>query len=892
MALTSSQMTRLGELLDESLPLSLDERRAWLESLPPEDEPMRQTLTDALLTDDPAPLAGKLLDRPPRVTVPGLASREVEHQAGERLGMYELLRPLGSGGMAEVWLARRADGTFERQVALKIPRLGLLPMEMSDRFARECRILASLEVPGVARLYDAGVDARGVPYIAMEYVPGEPLTNWCDAQHLDTAGRVALFLQVVEAVGRAHAHQVIHRDLKPSNILVTKDGEVRLLDFGVARLLQADPEGAALTHAWGRALTPEYASPEMLHGASVDARSDIYSLGVVLHELLTGARPVDYTAVTSSRNTSGLTGGLRAVLTKALATSPDERYPDAASFAAALWPFAATGGTLSPARRRIYVGALLAAGTATVLLLVAASLLGHRPTTAESSAVSAAPSEVSLAVLPFADLSPARDQEYLCEGMSDEIINQLVQIPALRLVGLRSTLLFKDRSEDLRVIGAKLGVANLLDGTIRKDGDRLRVTAQLLRARDGTPLWSNVYERELRDVFAVQEEIARDVAQALSVKLDVGPMSRAQGGTTNLDAYDRYLRWRQLFLAERHAVEDHRKRTQLLREAVHFDPQFVLAWGELADELTMLAGDLENPAVEPGGNQAASLRDEALRARARVLALAPQSWIALRIRSEQLANEQRWAQSIEVARQILDTGPFTLERAYPYINVIAAVGHFDETIDLVERVIRSEPLVMFPSRDQQWNLTAARRYREAAAEYQRSRDFEGSHTKPSHIVFLRVLALEASNRSAARAAYERLESELGADERPAFFDELRPLLDDRAALRALIRKVVEERRPRFESVYLIADAVDEPEAALASVRALVDTPVYRDFAAAPVHRDFRKYWELWIIPYSGVRTLPGFKALLRDAGIVDYWRQSGKWGDFCKPVGADDFQCR
>ena len=172
MALTSRQMARLGELLDASLPLSLDERRAWLESLPPEDEPLRQTLTDALLTDDPAPLAGRMLARPPRVTAPGPASHEVEHQAGERLGMYELLRPLGSGGMAEVWLARRADGTFERQVALKIPRLGLLPIEMSGRFARECRILASLEVPGVARLYDAGVDERGVPYIAMEYVAG------------------------------------------------------------------------------------------------------------------------------------------------------------------------------------------------------------------------------------------------------------------------------------------------------------------------------------------------------------------------------------------------------------------------------------------------------------------------------------------------------------------------------------------------------------------------------------------------------------------------------------------------------------------------------------------------------------------------------------------------
>ena len=874
MVFTSKQMARLGELLDVSLPLSIDERREWLGSLPAEDEPLRQTLRDALLADDPAPLAGKLLGRTPFVTPPGGA---IEHQSGERLGAYELLRPLGAGGMAEVWLARRADGAFDRQVALKIPRLDQLPAEMSERFARECRILASLEFPGIARLYDAGVDDRGVPYIAMEYVSGEPLTSWCDARKLDCAARVAVFVQVLEAVGRAHAQRVIHRDLKPSNILVTQQGEVRLLDFGIARLLRAEPDGRLVTHAWGRALTPEYASPEMLRGASVDARSDFYSLGVMLHELLTGARPVEGTARQAEGKTESLPAELRAVLLKAMAPLPDDRYPDAASFAAALRPFAATGETAAPVGRRLYLRPLLLAGIATVCILTSFLLLGRRPITGHDVATSAPPSEVSLAVLPFADLSPERDQEYLCEGMAEEIINQLAQIPALRLVGSRSTLLFKDRREDLRVIGGKLGVENLLDGTIRKNGDRLRITAQLLRARDGMPMWSSVYERELHDVFVVQKEIARDVAQALSVKLDVGPMSRAQGGTTNLNAYERYLKWRQLFLAERHAVDDHRRRVQLLREAVQFDSRFVLAWGELADELERLAQDLEIRAEQLGGSQAAPLRDEAVQARARVLALAPESWIALRVRSEQLANEKRWAESIAVARQILDTGPFTLERAYPYINVIFAVGHIDETTELVERVIRTEPLVMFPSRDQQWNLTGGRRYQEAETEYQRSRDFEGSHATPDYIAFLRTLALEPSDSVAVRASYERYRRNFAPTDHTSFLGELGPMLDDRAAMRAFVRNAVGEEK------WGIADALGDPELALVSVRAMVDRPG---------NLNFRKYWEPWIIPYSGVRALPGFKALLRDAGIVDYWRESGKWGDFCKPVGADDFECR
>ena len=353
----------------------------------------------------------------------------------------------------------------------------------------------------------------------------------------------------------------------------------------------------------------------------------------------------------------------------------------------------ATGEALSPARRRTYVRALVAAGIATVLMLAAVFLFGHRPTTDRKCRPPPLRRATSHSPCCRSPICPLRATRSI-SAKACPMRSSTSWCRSRRCGWSGCALPFYSR------VGAKICASsarssastNLLDGSIRKDGDRLRVTAQLLRARDGTSLWSKVYERELRDVFAVQEEIARDVAKALPVKLDVGPMSRAQGGTNNLDAYDRYLRWRQLFLAERREVADHRTRAQLLREAVHFDPRFVLAWGELADELDALASSLEDPAVELGARQAASLRGEAGRARERVLALAPESWMALRIRSEQLANQKRWAESIEVARQILDTGPFTLERAYPYINVIAAVGRFDETIELVERVIRIEPL--------------------------------------------------------------------------------------------------------------------------------------------------------------------------------------------------------
>jgi len=862
MALTGKQLARLGELLDQSLPLSIDERRAWLETLPADDEPLRRTLSDALLSDEPASHVAELLSRPPRV---GAASDPIEHHAGERLGAYQLVRPLGAGGMADVWLARRADGAFERQVALKIPRLSHLPSGMAQRFTRECHILASLEFPGIARLYDAGIDPRGVPYIAMEYVAGAPLTTWCDTHALDVTARIALFLRVLEVVGRAHSQQVIHRDLKPPNILVTPEGEIRLLDFGIARLLEGEAAAESVTRAWGRALTPEYASPEMLRGGEVDARSDLYSLGVVLHELLTGERPG------GALRHVNLPEGLREILARALSPSPADRYANAGEFAEALRPFT------SPARKTVrYV---LAASVLAALLLAGAWVFTARQAPTTTAAVPAR--EVSLAVLPFADLSAARDQEYLSEGIADQIINQLAQVQALRLVGLRSTLTFKGRNEDLRVIGEKLGVENLLDGTIRKEGQRLRLTANLLRARDGMPLWSKVYDRELHDVFAVQDEIARDVATALSVKLDVGPMSQAQGGTTNLEAYDRYLKWRQMFLDEQHGLDNHRRRVQLLRDAVQFDPKFALAWGELPDELRLLSISLLQIDEQLRGSQVAALGEEAERARARVVELAPDSWVALRIRSEQLANEERWAESLALARRILDEGPFTLERAYPYVNIAYAVGHLDAAIGVVDRLIKVEPLAMFLSRDQQWNLSGGRRYADAEAEYRRSMELEGSHDEADAVAFVRTLALNPHDRATLQRTYAGYNRWL-APSIQTWYPKLEPLLGDPAAMRAVIRDVIRERQHTFTNARFLADALGEPELAFVAMKALMEDPLM----------DYRRYWQPWILPYSSMRTLPAFKQMLIEGGIVDYWRQSGKWGDFCKPVGADDFECR
>src|SRR6266404_7713150 len=295
MALTADQIGLLSRLLDQALPLDTEARRQWLESLPPEHQTLLPALRQALLFDDDATSTSALFKTDPGSGgAPGAPTVLTSGlQPGQRIGPYQLVRELGAGGMAVVWLAQRAGDASGREVALKLPLMSRLRRDLAGRFARECDILAKLEHPNIARMYEAGVSADGLPYLALEYVEGKPLTLWCDAHQLGLRERLELFLQVLDAVHYAHGRQVVHRELKPSNLLVTSWGQVRLLDFGVGKML-ADGQDVVrtdLTQVYGRMLTPDYASPEQLQGTVISAASDIYALGVVLYELLVGERP-------------------------------------------------------------------------------------------------------------------------------------------------------------------------------------------------------------------------------------------------------------------------------------------------------------------------------------------------------------------------------------------------------------------------------------------------------------------------------------------------------------------------------------------------------------------------------------------------------------------------
>ena len=357
MRLSTEQLVRMSRLLDQVIDLDQAERQKWLHALASAHADLKPALQQGLFPPEDHAANGGAMAALENMSAGGGSDARDALQAGELVGPYRLMRRLGSGGMAEVWLAQRADGAFKREVALKIPVHLERRQDLARRFVIERDILAALEHPHIARFYDAGVSEDGRPYLALEYVAGKNLLQWADEQRLGIRARIELVLQVLAAVAYAHDRGVLHRDIKPNNVLVTDAGRVNLLDFGVAKMMER-PAEADLTEVYGQALTPGYASPEQIKGEKIDPASDVYSLGVMLYQLLSGRRPYEVAtgAIEADRAVErpstqvdaqaaqvrggdvariarALSGDLDAIVLKALSQAPADRYKSAAAMA-------------------------------------------------------------------------------------------------------------------------------------------------------------------------------------------------------------------------------------------------------------------------------------------------------------------------------------------------------------------------------------------------------------------------------------------------------------------------------------------------------------------------------------------------------------------------------
>ena len=503
---------------------------------------------------------------------------------------YRIERELGRGGMATVFLAR--DLKHDRPVALKVLHPHLAQMLGPDRFLREIRLCARLQHPHILAVHDSG-DADGQLWFTMPYVEGETLRSRLQREtQLPVNDALRITCEVADALHYAHQHGVIHRDIKPENILLS-GGHAQLADFGIARALLPDSD-ERLTESGISLGTPRYMSPEQaMAQRDVDARTDIYSLGCVLYELLAGEPPFTGPtpqAVLAKRLSEPIphlrTGrdvpqALERAVTRALARSPADRFSTAAEFAGALRSDRLEDGvgvtdTLITPRPRPPIAKPVAISLALLLLA-----LGGYAAFRRLGAPRAAPL-ASAAVLPFADLSPEKDQQYFSDGLTEELITTLSQVPGLRVAARTSSFQFKGQNPDVHEVGRKLDVGAVLEGSVRKSGSRLRVSAQLINVKDGYQLWSESYDRDLADVFAVQEDVARSIVAALRVRLAPAPAAAlAVRPTGDLEAYDLYLKGR--FAWNQRTGPSLQEAVRYLEQAVARDSTFARAWAALAD---------------------------------------------------------------------------------------------------------------------------------------------------------------------------------------------------------------------------------------------------------------------------------------------------------------------
>ncbi len=613
---------------------------------------------------------------------------------GKTISHYKILEKLGEGGMGVVYKAQ--DIKLDRVVALKfLPKHLLCDEEAKTRFAHEAKAASALNHTNITTIYEID-EVEGECFICMEYVEGKSLKKLIKDKTPSLKEVLEIATQIAEGLNIAHKKGIVHRDIKSDNIMVTEEGLIKIMDFGLAKLKGV----SGLTIAGTTLGTIQYMSPEQIQGLEIDQRSDIFSFEVVLYEAITGQLPFrgDYEATIIysiindtpeplEKYNGGIPEGLQRIVDRALAKKREMRYQSVDELRADLIK--------------------IIKGLETLTAQVVSSMERPQP---------------SIAVLPFINVSADPEQEYFCGGVAEEIINALSHIEGLRVVARTSAFVFKGKHEDIREIGKKLNVETLLEGSVRKIGNRVRITVQLINVADGYHLWSEKYDRNVsemccpEDIFAIQDEISIAIVDMLKVKLLMKEKAfLLRRYTDNLEAYDLYLKGR--YFWNKRTSEGFLKGLNYFNIAIEKDPTYALAYAGIADCYSMLGHYDYLPPIE-AYPKAKAAAEKALKIDENLAeAHTSLAYIKMYYDWDWLAAEREYKRALEL-------NP-TYATAYQwYAESLALTGRYDESVAMGRRALKLDPLSPIVGANLAAFYWLARKYDDAIAQYQRALEME------------------------------------------------------------------------------------------------------------------------------------------------------------------------
>ena len=729
------QWKQISDLFHAALKLPENERDAFLKSCVASDD-VRSEVASLLANER----SGERLVESPALEVAArtMARENPILMTGQSLGHFQITGQLGKGGMGEVYQAR--DLKLGRDVAIKVlPEEFARDADRVTRFQQEAKLLASLNHPHICTIHDIDEHA-GRHFIAMEFLQGQTLMQRMLGPQLKVYEIAALALEITDALEAAHAKGIIHRDIKPANLFITTAGRAKILDFGLAKLLPERASGGAGDRASGLPTetvagqltspgmaigTVAYMSPEQALGRELDARTDLFSLGVVLYEMATGGLPfrgdtaaaqfdslLHQAPASAVRLNPDVPGTLEQIINKTLEKDRQMRYQSAGDLLA----------DLKRLKRELDSGLPV-----------------------EASGIGVTKRIPSLAVLAFTNISADKENEYFCDGLSEEIINALCNIQELRVAARTSAFAFKGKEIDIREVGEKLNVNTVLEGSVRKSGQRLRITAQLINVGDGYHIWSGQFDREMKDIFDIQEEISLTIVDNLKLKLLKGEREKIlKRSTENHEAYDLYLKGRYFWY--RRYEKGLQKGLQYFQQAIEKDPGYALPHVGIADTFAILGGfgfmppHQAFPRAKAAAKKALEINPEvaesyaslgwiatfydwdwlaAERSFLKAIQMKPEYALAHHWRGVYLSFMGRPDESIREMQKACELEP--LEPANPaHLGfVLYLARRFDESMEILRKVMASDPEFWLAHWYYSLNLLAKEMWGEAIATLQR-----------------------------------------------------------------------------------------------------------------------------------------------------------------------------